>query len=291
MKNMEEFIRDCFYRNFELLRQEGGGSLSPEVRDAALNQVLLYWRKLHGIAERITDTEVPIHLPNQTTPKGRSFGIEGVVDVIREDDLTIMYDIKTHDPDYVREHSDMYAMQLNLYAYVWQKLRGEPLDMLAIIATAYPEAIRDAIPSGKLVNELTNEERAILEVAIEQWQPLVELEYDQLDVLETIRRFGEIVDKIEDGVFAPPDVEILEAKWQQTNERFATRICRNCDTRFSCDSYRHFATRNQRGNWRLEQFVETFYGDVGEAAQQEGWIASNLNATPEEAYIDALLGE
>lgn len=291
MKDMEAFIHSCFWHNFELLRQEGGHSLSPETRDVALNQVLIYWRRLREVAERITDTEVPIHLPNQITPKGRVFGIEGVVDVIREDDLTIMYDIKTHDPDYVRDHSEVYAMQLNLYAYVWQQLRNEPLDMLAIIATAYDKAIRDVIPPGKLVSDLTDDELVELDTVLERWQPLVELEYNHLDVVETIRQFGEVVDKIEDGVFSPPSIEILETKWQQTNERFATRICRNCDARFSCDSYRSFATRNQRGNWRLADFVETFFGDLGEAAQQEGWIASNLNATPEEVFINALLGE
>src|SRR5258708_37883735 len=116
-EQIEAFIREVFYQNFELLRYEGGGSISPEVREAGLNQVLLYWRKQRDIAERITDTEVPIHLPNQVSPNGRSFGIEGVVDIIREDDKTLMYDIKTHDADYVRNHVNLYEMQLNIYAY------------------------------------------------------------------------------------------------------------------------------------------------------------------------------
>jgi hypothetical protein len=289
---MDAFIRDCFYRNYELLKQESGTSvLTPETRDIALNQVMLYWYKLRDLAERITETEVPIHLPNQTSPKGRPFAIEGVVDVIREDNLTILYDIKTHDADYVREFRDLYAMQLNLYAYVWETLRGEPLDGIAIIATAYTEKIRDAIPLGKLVDELTEDQRDQLEAVVADWQPLVELEYDHLEVMETIRQFGETVDLIEDGVFSPPPVETLEAKWQQTNERYTTRICRVCDARFSCSSYRTFALRNQRGNAPITDFVETFFGDLGETAQQEGWIASNLNATPEDVYINALLGE
>ena len=64
----QAFIRDVFYQNYELLRFEGGGSILPESREAALNQVLLYWRRLREIANRVTDTEVPIHLPNQVTP-------------------------------------------------------------------------------------------------------------------------------------------------------------------------------------------------------------------------------
>jgi hypothetical protein len=291
-QQIDDFIRQCFDRNYELLKQESGTSvLTPETRDIALNQVFLYWQKLREIAERITDTEVPIHLPNQTTPKGRSFSIEGVVDVVREDNLTMLYDIKTHNAEYVREHKDLYAMQVNLYAYVWQQLRGQPLDGIAIIATAYTEAIRDTIPAGKLVNELTLEEQDELDDVLVDWHPVVDIDYSELSVKETIQKFGEVVDQIEDGIFAPPPVEVLEAKWQQTNERFTTRICRVCDARFSCNSYYSYAQKNSATNPHLSEFVETFYSDLGDAAQQEGWLASNLNASPEEAYINALLGE
>ncbi|MBE2196013.1 MAG: PD-(D/E)XK nuclease family protein [Anaerolinea sp.] len=283
-----DFIRECFNHNFEFLKAEGGGSIAPEVRQTALNQVLLYWRKLRQIADRVTDTEVPIHLPNQTTPDGRAFGIEGVVDIIREDDLTLMYDIKTHDADYVRTHTHLYEMQLNLYAYVWQQLRGEPLDGTAIIATGYPESVRDTLPPGKLADELTEAEDRILDAALKVWEPLIEITLDDTSVQETIRKFGEVVDRIESGEFAPPPLETLKEKWQSPTQTFATRVCRNCDARFSCASYRAYA--QQATGWRMMHFARFFHDDIP-PSEQEGWVAATLNASAEDAYIDALLGE
>lgn len=290
-QTIEAFIRDVYYQNFELLRQEGGGSISPEAREAGINQVLLYWLKLREIAERVTDTEVPINLPNQRSPEGRMFGIEGVVDIIREDDKTIMYDIKTHDPDYVRTHRDLYEMQLNLYAYVWHQLRGQPLDMTAIIATAYDEKIRDVIPAGKLVDELTEDEMSRLKTVLDNWQPVIEIDFNEVSVQETIRKFGEVVDKIENRQFAPPELEHLKAPWQTTNQLFATRVCRNCDARFSCMPYRAYAQERAPRNWRMAEFTQYFYDDLADETAQEGWVAANLNASPEDAYLDALLGE
>lgn len=40
----------------------------------------MYWRKLHEIARRVTDTEVRLALPQQRTPQGHTFSIEGVID-------------------------------------------------------------------------------------------------------------------------------------------------------------------------------------------------------------------
>src|SRR5271157_3627574 len=97
LHEVEQKIRESFEANYEQLREESGHSLSPDVREAALQEVLLYWRKLHELAEKITETEVRLNLPNQNTPQGRKFGIEGVVDIVREHDRTTMYDINTHD--------------------------------------------------------------------------------------------------------------------------------------------------------------------------------------------------
>ncbi len=290
-RTIEAVIREIYERNFELLRQEGSGSLSPEVREAGLNQVLLYWMKLRQVAERITDTEVPIHLPNQRSPDGRTFSIEAVVDIVREDDRTIMYDIKTHDPDYVRAHRDLYEMQLNLYAYVWQQTHGQPLDMMAIIATAYGDDIREAIPPGRPVDELTESERARLQRALENWQPLIPIDFDQTRVQQAIRQFGAVVDRIENRQFAPPDLSQLKAEWTSPGETFATRICCNCDARFSCASYRAYARQRAPQNWRLAEFIRYFYDSFTAETVPEDWVAANLNASPEDAYLDALLGD
>lgn len=289
--DIEAFIAEVFDQNFELLRQEYGSSLTPEAREAALNQVLLYWIRLRDVAERITDTEVPIHLPNQRSPEGRIFGVEGVVDIVREDDKTIMYDIKTHEADFVREHIDLYTMQLNLYAHVWQQIRGEPLDEVAIIATAYPDAVREAIQAGTSIHEMDGEARAKLTTAISHWQPLVEMDYDASDVAETIRQFGETVDRIENRQFAPPSADALQEIWQTSGQRYAVRVCRICDARYSCSSYRTYANLRSPRDWKLREFTRYFYDESDDQPAPEGWVAANLNAAPEDAYLDALLGE
>lgn len=288
---IETFITEVFDQNFELLRQEYGSSLTPEAREAALNQVMLYWLRLPDVAERITDTEVPIHLPNQRSPEGRNFGIEGVVDIVREDDKTIMYDIKTHEEDFVREHLDLYTMQLNLYAYVWEQLRGQPLDDVAIIATAYPDDVRDAMPPGVPIRELDAEARTRLATTIANWNPLVELEYNAADIGDTIRQFGETVDLIENRQFAPPPVAQLKEIWQTSGQRYAVRVCRICDARYSCSSYRAYATERAPRDWKLREFNRYYYEEADDQPAPEGWVAANLNASPEDAYLDALLGE
>src|SRR5690606_38139191 len=94
--DIEDFIRERFAENFEQLTLESGHTLTAEARETALQQVLLYWRKLREVALSVTDTEVRLSLPNRRSPQGREFTIEGVVDIVRADDQTIMYDIKTH---------------------------------------------------------------------------------------------------------------------------------------------------------------------------------------------------
>lgn len=288
---IEAFITEVFDQNFELLRQEYGSSLTPEAREAALNQVMLYWLRLRDVAEHITDTEVPIHLPNQRSPEGRNFGIEGVVDIVREDGKIIMYDIKTHEADFVRDHLDLYTMQLNLYAYVWQQLRGQPLDDVAIIATAYPDDVRDAMPPGIAIRELDAEQRARLLKALDDWQPLVEMDYNAANIEDTIRLFGETVDLIENRQFAPPPAAQLNEIWQTSGQRYAVRVCRICDARYSCSSYRAYAHESAPRNWKLRDFNRYYYEEADDQPAPEGWVATNLNASPEDAYLDALLGE
>ena len=106
-QEMEDFLREVFEENFEHLRLESGHSITPYGKEVAFNQVLIYWRKMRGVAENVTDTEVRLSLPQQETPRGREYTIEGVVDIVREQDRTMMYDIKTHEADYVRANLEM----------------------------------------------------------------------------------------------------------------------------------------------------------------------------------------
>ncbi|NTV79743.1 MAG: hypothetical protein HGA25_11585, partial [Clostridiales bacterium] len=51
-----------------------------------------------------------------------------VVDIVRDDEETWMYDIKTHDPDFIAGNKTFYEKQLNVYSYIYQNLRGNQLD-------------------------------------------------------------------------------------------------------------------------------------------------------------------
>lgn len=266
---MEAFIRQVFEQNYEELRLDSGHAIAPDVKRTALNQVLLYWRMLSDIANNVTDTEVRLSLPNQETPRKRNYTIEGVVDIVRDNDRTVMYDIKTHNEQFVRNNLNDYAQQLNVYAYIWQHLRGQELNEMAIIATDYPETVRSALDS---------ENQAELTHALSDWDPVVPIDFDPKKVEETIAEFGKVVDAIEDGHFAPPPLDRLNTliETKKFNVRFATHVCRNCDARFSCKSYREYAWRGGRKSSdapMAKYFVEALLDE-----EQEAWRSSNLEA-------------
>lgn len=272
-QSIEDFIREVFEQNYEELRMESGQALAPDARQTALNQVLLYWRKLRAVAEGVTDTEVRLSLPGCETPHEQVYTIEGVVDILRDADRTVMYDIKTHDADYVRANLDLYEQQLNVYAHIWQALRQQPLDEMAIIATDYPEAVQVALTSGDPEH---------LAYALERWNPVVPILFDARRVETTIREFGVVVDAIEENHFAPRAVDDLNATLPGTHAmRFATRVCRNCDARFSCSAYREYAWQpGQRGV--AEERFRQYYEETPPDAEQEQWRAAGL-----EAVLDA----
>jgi len=265
---METFIRQVFEQNYEELRLDSGHAITPAVKQTALNQVLLYWRLLHEVAENVTDTEVRLSLPNQETPRGRDYSIEGIVDILRENDRTVMYDIKTHNEMYVRDNIELYEQQLNVYAYIWQELRKQGLDAMAIIATDYPESVRDAL-AGE------NEEQ--LKYALSQWHPVVDIDFDPKNVKQTIAEFGQVVDDIEDGRFAPPPLDRLKEAMKGTrNIRFATHVCRNCDARFACKSYREYAWLGDKSaaDRSMKQYFDEAISDI----EQEAWRSGNLES-------------
>lgn len=266
---IEAFIRQVFEQNYEELRLDSGHAVTPDVKRTALNQVLLYWRMLNDIAQNVTDTEVRLSLPSQETPRGRDYTIEGVVDILRDNDRTVMYDIKTHNADYVRANIELYEQQLNVYAYIWQELRKQGLDAMAIIATDYPESVRSA---------LANENEEDLAYAISQWQPVVDIDFEPKSVDETIAEFGQVVDDIEDGRFAPPALERLKEIMPGTrNIRFATHVCRNCDARFSCVSYRQYAWLGNKA--AADRSMKQYFDEAISDPEQEAWRSGNLQAT------------
>lgn len=267
--DIEARILEFFEENFEMLSMESGHSLSPDAKRAAQLQVLFYWRRLREVAEKVTDTEVRLSLPEQKTRKGRRFGIEGVVDIVREQDRTVMYDIKTHEAEAVRANTEEYLRQLNVYAHIWQNLRKQRLDETAIISTAFPEAVREALNK-------TEEE---LEAELQKWEPLIPLPFDAARVQETIARFGEIVDKIEEGEFVPPSLDKLKTKQPGMKTIFAVQTCRNCDARFSCSAYRAYA-QSSRGAAE-STFRQLFFDDYGTEEERNERVLAALDTLTE----------
>lgn len=266
---IEAFIRQVFEQNYEELRLDSGHAITPDVKQAALNQVLLYWRILSDVAQNVTDTEVRLSLPAQKTPRGRDYTIEGVVDILRDNDRTVMYDIKTHNADYVRANIELYEQQLNVYAHIWQELRKQSLDDMAIIATDYPETVRNA---------LANENEQELAYAISQWQPVVNIDFDPNSVGQTITEFGQVVDDIEEGRFNPPSLDRLKEAMPGTRGiRFATHVCRNCDARFSCSAYRQYAWLGNKG--AADRSMKQYFDEAASDPEQEVWRSGNLQVT------------
>ena len=266
---LDAYIRQVFEQNYEELRLDSGHAISPDVKRTALNQVLLYWRVLREVAQNVTDTEVRLSLPGQETPRGRDYTIEGVVDILREEKRTVMYDIKTHNADYVRANLELYEQQLNVYAHIWKELRKQRLDEMAVIATDFPDAVRDALASEN-DDELT--------YALSQWQPVVPIDFDPRRLEETVKEFGQVVDSIEDGRFAPPPLEKLQEHMSGLrNIRFGTHVCRNCDARFSCVSYRQYAWLG--GKKAADRAILQYLQEAMTDAEQETWRSANLDAS------------
>ena len=263
INEMEEWIKNQYYMNYERLRLEGGHALAPEVKRIGLLQIIMYFRKMREVAETVSETEVKLTLPEQVSPHGNKFTIEGVVDIIRENESTTMYGIKTHDADFVNANKEDYEDQLNVYTHIWQNLRNEKLDGTAIIATQFPRTLKKAIDADdelKLAKEM------------KKWDPMIPIPFSQKKVENTINKFAFVVDKIEEREFKPPTLLQLQQRIKGTKQRFATRVCGNCDARFSCDAYREYA---QVTNSFSEGFVE-YISDLGNTDEVEN--TTNTNA-------------
>ena len=272
-REIEAFLDQSFADNYERLKVETGRGLSPDGRQFAWRQVWLYWCKLSEIARTITDTEVRLTLPNQETASGRTYTIEGIVDIVREHGYTVMYDIKSLDADHIREHADTYEKQLNVYAHIWQVLRGESLQQTAIIATTFPPGVARA---------LDTRDEGHLAYALAQWSPVIPLEFSPERVEETVAEFGQVVDAIEEGCFEARQVDHLDLREGPRGDRFATAVCRNCDSRFSCASYREWALGSSS---HIEQAVRRYLEDFGGDEDLDSWRTANLEATPDMASL------
>lgn len=231
-------VLQYFEDTYESIQAESGYGLGPDALADARAQVLLYWLKLReAVAKRVTETEVPLTLMNQVTRAGHKYSIHGVVDVVEDRDQVILYDIKSHDHDTIHEDRERYAPQLEVYAHIWSQLRRQTVHKTCIIATGPPADV-------KRINDVRHMSDAERQ-AFDDWEPVVEIDFNQHRMQETIAHFGEIIDLIESRQFAPPTVARLQQMWQ---DRGVQMICAKCDARYSCDAYRGFVGAQVGGN-------------------------------------------
>jgi hypothetical protein len=281
-RDIEHFIDGLFQANYRRLLAEGGSHiLTPRALEQARQQVLHYWRKLRDVAMTVTETEVRLELPNRATPKGRRFVIEGVVDLVREADRIRMYDIKTHYCGEVRNNLESYAAQLNLYAYIWRELRGQELHELGVIAIQLPEALRQALRDGH---------QDVVRRELEAWNPLVSIPMSRDSLQQIFDQIAETVDRIEDGEFCPASVEKLrdigahDASNGGRPIAFATLHCRNCDGRFSCDSYRQYMGGRRGPDRRFD--LSRYLTEVQDDGDLDSWIDGNIELDLDRLFPD-----
>jgi uncharacterized protein YeaC (DUF1315 family) len=261
---MEQRIRDAFERNYEVLRLESGHALTQDAKDKALQQVLAYYRKLQDIAEKVTETEVRLTLPDQISSGNNKFNIEGVVDIVQDGEDVWMYDLKTHEREFIEGHREFYDKQLSIYSHIYEKIRGNKLDHTGVISTAMPAGLKEAMESR---------DESKIEEELRKWDPLIEIKCDRKKVDSTIKDFAEVVDKIESNCFETPSVDKLKEQIPGTKRAFASWVCQNCDARFSCEAYRQYAALNKRGYKARKYFV-----DYADPDDQEEFISGNVSA-------------
>jgi len=266
----ERFLLEAFEANFERLREESGRSLAPFIKESARQQVLLYYRRLYELASQVDETEVRLVLPEQTSPAGRQYTLEGVVDIVRDGDSTVMYDLKTYlDADSAREHVEPHYKQLNVYAHIWKGLHGAALDSVAVIATRPTKPLYRALRAG---------EAARIKKELDAWNPVLEVEVKGEVVTEVMENFGRVVDLIEEHRFTPPALEVLKAPSRPGGKTpFAQDVCLNCDARFGCASYRQFVRAQAPG--RVDAALRDDLADFGGDAEKDDWRDSGVTTT------------
>jgi hypothetical protein len=232
---------------------------------------------MHLLAEKITETEVKLSLPECSTPKGRTFTIEGVVDIVKEDSGMSIYDIKTMPRDYVEKNKLKFAMQLNVYAHILGGLKGVKVKKAAVIATAPADNLKRKFNTAPFKDFID---------MLKSMDPFVDIPLNEDSITDTITKFGEIVDRIQDGDFKPKSVGDLKRKDTEGGKtrQFGTDVCRNCDARFSCSSYREFRSipENLKKVKRKDTNIWEFFTDCGESLDVSDELDANTSTGPED---------
>jgi hypothetical protein len=169
-----------------------------------------------------------------------------------------MYDLKTHEPEYVRAHPADYAAQLDVYATIYEELNERKIDGTGVISTSLPMKLRSAISKN---------DRAAIEKEFLSWEPLIGLPFTRESREATIEDFGRVVDCIEEGRFPPLQPKKLEEDYAGRGRSFGERVCQNCDIRYSCSSYR--AWRLEGRKLRKDNVLDYFRRAVNQEEDEE----------------------
>jgi hypothetical protein len=228
-----EQIEQMFENQYNQLRLENNAGLDTNALRDAKRQVIMYWHKLQDtVARKVTATEVQLSSLGERTAgeHGIPFVIHGVVDVVQTGDEVILYDIKTFSRDAIEKNAktrEYFTNQLNVYAYIWQKLYHQKVSKTCIIATDLPDELLE-LPAD--VDWQTHP-------AYLNWDPIIEVPFSQSMMEETLQKFRSVVQSINEHMFAPLSTTEITTQWSTLGVQ---KICRKCDAKFSCDAYRAF---------------------------------------------------
>ncbi|WP_319559003.1 hypothetical protein [Marispirochaeta sp.] len=87
-----------------------------------------------------------------------------------------------------------------------------------------------------------------------------------------IEEFGRTVEDIENKRFSAPPVQVLQQKNPGDKAAFAVHICRNCDARFSCPSFREYVRQTDSGRHGIRKYLD----DYGTEFSTEEFIEGNI---------------
>jgi len=190
-----ENIENWFNRNYSSLSKSLRTYLGIGQKNAALKQVINYYKKHENDWDRIKEAEVDVSLVKD------EYILRGKVDLIRgEKDTVEIIDFKSEktkpniNSKEDRERLDVYRRQLEVYAHIIEE--------------------RTAFKVSKMHLYYTGEESG---------NPYISYDRSSVDLDKTIKAFDTIVSEIEKNNFDNSAVKKCK------------RLCGNCDMRFYCD--------------------------------------------------------
>ena len=224
----ENKLREFFEANYEYLKETSGHSINQAMKEQALEQVFLYWKKhkdmiLGGEISSVKLSAGNLRTPNQNIP----FALEGEINTSEKDGQITLFDITTKSREQIENDIDFYQDELNLFAYEAEKMSLETSGKAFALSTSIPKDIRYAIKTGDTES---------LQEALQNWNPLVPIECSKDAQEATLSKIGEVVEKIHNCEFDPPPVSELKKKYKD-GKSFCSHVCENCDIRKSCESY------------------------------------------------------